>query len=80
MAARAAGIPVFGLAMGGDALATVTFPRDFILAVGHERHGLGRWEGLCARLMGIPMRGHGESLNAGVAGSIALYEAMRAPR
>ncbi|HTA38370.1 MAG TPA: RNA methyltransferase [Candidatus Acidoferrales bacterium] len=76
-AARAAGIPVFGLAMGGDALASIVFPADFILAVGHERHGLGRWEGLCGRRAGIPMRGKGESLNAGVAGSIALYEALR---
>jgi TrmH family RNA methyltransferase len=79
-AARAAGIPVFGLAMGGEALAGVTFPANFVLAVGHERHGLGRWESLCNRLTGIPMRGHSESLNAGVAGSIALYEALRAGR
>jgi TrmH family RNA methyltransferase len=76
-AAQAAGIPIFGLAMGGSTLAGVTFPADFILAVGHERHGLGRWESLCGQLAGIPMRGHGESLNAGVAGSIALYEALR---
>ncbi len=77
-AARAAAVPVFGLAAVGDALASVAFPKDFILAVGHERHGLGRWEPLCTRLAGIPMRGHADSLNAGVAGSIALYEAMRA--
>ena len=77
LAARSAGIPVFGLAMDGDALAGIAFPPDFILAVGHERHGLGRWEGLCGRLASIPMRGHVESLNAGVAGSIALYEALR---
>jgi RNA methyltransferase, TrmH family len=77
-AVRAAGIPVYGLAMGGEALSAITFPADFVLAVGHERHGLGRWEGLCGRLAGIPMRGQGESLNAGVAGSIALYEALRA--
>ena len=76
-AAAAAGIPVFGLAVAGKALASITFPPDFILAVGHERHGLGRWEGLCERLASIPMRGQGESLNAGVAGSIALYEALR---
>jgi TrmH family RNA methyltransferase len=74
-ASRAAGIPIIGLTAGGEALPSVTFPADFILAVGHERHGLGRWESLCGRLAGIPMRG-GESLNAGVAGSIALYEAL----
>ena len=79
-AVRAAGLPIFGLAMGGEAVANVSFPPDFILGVGHERHGLGRWEGLCTRLAGIPMRGEGESLNAGVAGSIALYEAMRGRR
>ena len=79
-AARAAGVPILGLTMAGEALESITFPPDFVLAVGHERHGLGRWEALCSRLAGIPMRGQSESLNAGVAGSIALYEAMRGRR
>jgi len=77
-AARAAGVPVFGLAAGGEPLAHSTFPPDFVLVVGHERHGLGRWESLCDRIVGIPMRGPSESLNAAVAGSIALYEALLA--
>jgi RNA methyltransferase, TrmH family len=79
-AARDAGTTVLGLAAGGEALAGIAFPADFVLAVGHERHGLGRWEPLCDRLAGIPMRPEAESLNAGVAGSIALYEAWRGAR
>jgi RNA methyltransferase, TrmH family len=76
-AAREAGVPVWGLAAGGRPLAAIEFPADFVLVVGHERHGLGRWEGVCDHLAGIPMRGQADSLNAGVAGSIALYEALR---
>jgi RNA methyltransferase, TrmH family len=79
-AARAVNVPVWGLAAGGKNLAAIEFPADFALVVGHERHGLGRWESACHNLAGIPMRGQAESLNAGVAGSIALYEALRADR
>jgi TrmH family RNA methyltransferase len=76
-AAEAAAVPIFGLAAGGESLADIVFPPDFVLVVGHERHGLGRWEAICRRRAGIPMRGSSDSLNAGVAGSIALYEALR---
>ena len=31
-AARAAGIPIFGLAMGGEAVASISFPPDFVLS------------------------------------------------
>jgi len=79
-AARIAGVPVYGLAAGGEALGSVHFPKDFVLIVGHERHGLGRWEALCDHIAGIPMQGHTESLNAAVAGSIALYEALGGDR
>jgi tRNA G18 (ribose-2'-O)-methylase SpoU len=49
------------------------------LVIGHERHGLGRWENACDRIVGIPMAGPADSLNAAVAGSIALYEAAKRP-
>ncbi len=45
--------------------------------VGHERHGLGRWEPVCSTIAGIPMAPAAESLNAAVAGGIALYEAFK---
>ncbi|PZR59725.1 MAG: hypothetical protein DLM50_01055 [Candidatus Meridianibacter frigidus] len=44
------------------------------LVVGQERRGLGAWERLCGQKIAIPMSGQAESLNAAVAGSIALYE------
>lgn len=75
-AASAAGAEMIGLASGGAPLGDLAWPERTILAVGHERHGLGRWASLCASLAGIPMTSDAESLNAAVAGGIALYEAF----
>ncbi len=48
------------------------------LIVGNEAHGLSDdARALAGRLIGIPMRGRAESLNAAVAGSIILFEAQR---
>jgi 23S rRNA (guanosine2251-2'-O)-methyltransferase len=48
------------------------------LAVGSEGQGLSRLvREKCDFLIRLPMRGQVESLNAGVAGGIALYEARR---
>ncbi len=45
-----------------------------LLVVGNEAHGLpAAWQKECAYGMTIPMPGHTESLNAAIAGSIALY-------
>jgi TrmH family RNA methyltransferase len=74
--APAAGAAFVGLAAGGTPLAALTWPERTILVVGHERHGLGRWAALCGSTAGIPMAPAAESLNAGVAGAIALYEAF----
>ena len=68
---------LLGLTAGGEPLSQAAFPQPTALVVGHERHGLGPWERLCRRHLAIPMRGPTESLNAAVAGSIALYEASR---
>jgi len=76
-AAAAAGVRLLGLATKGEPLDRERWTLPAALVVGHERHGLGRWEGCCARLLGIPMTGSAESLSAAVAGSIALYEATR---
>ncbi len=72
-AAARAGVVVVGLAAGGAALESVELGSATVLVVGHERRGLGPWELPGVRLAGIPMRGAAESLNASVAGSIALY-------
>lgn len=72
---RLAGWQVTGLASDGEPLPAMAWGPRTVVAVGNERHGLGRWEPLCGRRAAIPMRGKTESLNAAVAGAIALYEA-----
>jgi len=48
------------------------------LVVGNEGRGISRLvREHCDLLIKLPMRGHVTSLNAAVAGSIALYEALR---
>ena len=48
------------------------------LVVGNEGKGISRLvREHCDLLIKLPMRGHINSLNAAVAGSIALYEAFR---
>jgi TrmH family RNA methyltransferase len=68
-----------GLTARGEPLERLKWRARSILAVGNERHGLGRWDALCTRLASIPMHGKAESLNAAVAGAIALYEATKRP-
>ncbi len=75
-----AGCFVVGLAADGD----LTLPElvadadlvggPLVVVVGSEGEGLGRLVGeTCDRLVSIPMAGVLESLNAGVAASVALY-------
>jgi len=72
---------VVGLAADGD----VSLP-DFeladgplVLVVGSEGDGLSRLvTETCDQLLSIPMAGRLESLNAGVAASVALYAVARA--
>ncbi|MGH8164904.1 MAG: TrmH family RNA methyltransferase, partial [Rhodanobacteraceae bacterium] len=66
-----------GLAAEGGPLDGAFTAERSLLVVGHERHGLGEWNALCAQTAAIPMTGRAESLNAAIAGSIALYEASR---
>jgi TrmH family RNA methyltransferase len=48
------------------------------LIVGNEARGLSEEaRSLAGKLIGIPMRGRAESLNAAVAGSVILFEALR---
>lgn len=74
-AARTAGVQVLGLAAGGSPIAEHHWASRQALVIGNERHGLAQWQEACERVLSIPMRGQTESLSAGVAGSIALYEA-----
>ena len=77
-AAAAAGrVRLLGLDARGGELTGEFREGRAALVIGHERRGLGRWEALCDALIALPMRGRAESLIAGVAGSIALFEANR---
>lgn len=67
----------YGLTADGEPLTAAEFRAPSALIVGHERQGLGSWNEICTRRVAIPMRGPVESLNAAVAGSIALYEATK---
>jgi 23S rRNA (guanosine2251-2'-O)-methyltransferase len=80
-----AGCQVLGLAATGD----LTLPElladtdlvagPLVLVVGSEGEGLGRLVGeTCDQLLSIPMSSSLESLNAGVAASIALYAISQA--
>ena len=75
-----AGCMVVGLAADGD----VSLPDldladgPLVVVVGSEGDGLSRLVSeTCDQLVSIPMANHLESLNAGVAASVALYEIAR---
>lgn len=70
---------VLGLDEGGDLplhAADLTGPT--VLVVGNEARGLTRaWREACDHIVSIPMVGSASSLNAAVAGSVVLHEALR---
>lgn len=77
---KKAGIAVVGLAADGEAevgeLAALGGP--VVIVVGSEGKGLSRLVGeTCDYRVRIPMPGGAESLNAGVAAGVVLYEAAR---
>ncbi|WP_129339053.1 23S rRNA (guanosine(2251)-2'-O)-methyltransferase RlmB [Cellulomonas endophytica] len=77
---REAGLFVVGLDAGGDVpLAELPFAGDpLVLVVGSEGKGLSRLvRDRCDAVASIPIASAVESLNAGVAGGIALYEVAR---
>lgn len=75
-----AGLTVVGLAAGGevDLSDLEVLDGPVVIVVGSEGKGLSRLVGeTCDLRARIPMPGGAESLNAGVAAGIALYEAAR---
>ncbi len=76
-AAAAAGRMIIAADLAGEPVWGADLPGNAILAVGHERHGVGaflpRWD----RGVRIEQGGQAESLNAAVAGSILLYLVSR---
>lgn len=71
------GWQVTGLTGSGRNIRGLDWPSKSVIIVGNERHGLAGWEALARRYAAIPMPGGLESLNAAVAGSIAMYEATK---
>ena len=78
-AAHAAGRPVVAVDLDGEALDRFTFPPRPVFVIGNERHGVRSWLPERDRAVRIPQEDV-ESLNAAVAGSIVLYQFMRARR
>ena len=63
---------------GGHQLAHTDLTGPTLLVVGNETTGMSAgWREACDVIAEIPMSGSASSLNASVAGSIALYEARR---
>lgn len=78
---KAADVWITGLDFGDDAqkLGTVDLNRPLAIVVGHEGDGIRRLvRDSCDFILEIPQRGNVESLNAAVAGSVALYSAWQA--
>lgn len=75
------GVWVIGTAMdnGAQLLGDVDLNRPIALIIGHEGSGLRHQvRNNCDLLITLPMKGHVESLNAAVSGSILLYAAWQA--
>ena len=78
---KAAGVWIVGMDMGDETrpLAEVDLDIPIGIIVGHEGEGIRRLVSKrCDILLELPMRGHVESLNAAVAGSVLLYMAWQA--
>jgi TrmH family RNA methyltransferase len=78
-AARSVDLRIVAADAGGDDVRSVTLPQRTALVIGQERHGLAgiQRQDLDA-IVALPQRAGVGSLNAGVAGSLVLYEFSRA--
>ena len=72
--ASGTGRPVVAADRDGTPLPQYTFPSNPVIAIGSERGGVGAWLPSWDASVAIPHAGATESLNAGVAGAIVLYE------
>ena len=72
-------IPIYAAHPRGNALPyNINLSGQFCLLVGNESHGISdKAEAMADALVHLPMTNDTESLNASVAGSILLYEAVR---
>lgn len=71
---RASSLKLYGLIVSGGASIRTVDKKDALLVVGNEAHGIKpEWLRDCDYTITLPMAPHTESLNAAIAGSIALY-------
>lgn len=73
---------VFATDEGGEEdLRAVDLTGPTVLVIGNETRGISNaWREACDQVISIPMVGGASSLNAAVAGSIVLHEALRQRR
>ena len=74
------GFGIFGAALDDTAvrLGEIPFPEKTVVIVGNEGNGISQPVlDACDRKLFIPMKGEAESLNAGVAASLILWEMCR---
>ena len=75
---KAAGLWIAGADMAGESMYRQDMTGAFALVIGNEGDGLSRLvKERCDYLVSIPMQGHVDSLNAGVAAGILLFEKRR---
>ena len=75
---KAAGLWIAGADMAGESMYKQDMTGAFALVIGNEGEGLSRLvRERCDYLVSIPMGGHVDSLNAGVAAGILLFEQRR---
>lgn len=75
---KSAGLWIAGADMAGESMYRQDMTGAFALVIGNEGEGLSRLvKERCDYLVSIPMAGHVDSLNAGVAAGILLFEKRR---
>ena len=75
---KGAGLWIAGADMAGESMYRQDMTGAFALVIGNEGEGLSRLvKERCDYLVSIPMQGHVDSLNAGVAAGILLFEKRR---
>jgi 23S rRNA (guanosine2251-2'-O)-methyltransferase len=76
--AQRAGAWVYGAEAGGDPYTARDYRGRVVLVLGSEGRGLRpRVRGACDAIVGLPLRGHLESLNVGATAAVILYEIVR---
>ncbi len=79
MALQARGLPVYAAALAADSIPATTLDlHHAAVIVGNEGHGVSKQAlALCDQKIILPMAGRAESLNAGMAAAILIWEMTR---